>query len=80
MGFTLPLLFGALLVGLLLIILALILARLLSLLLLLLLLPLPCATCFLVRLSLVLLFLSFRAIFLPTATTPLRARNVGGSD
>jgi len=74
LGLTLPLLFGALLGGLLLLALALILACRLSLLLLSLLLPLTCATSFLVRLSLVFLFLGFRAIFLPAATTPLGTR------
>lgn len=93
LGFTLPLLFGALLGGLLLLSLALILARLLSLLLLVLLLPLPLfgATGFLCGLSLgslvliwlCLIFLgAFLATFLASfpAATPLRACNVGGAD
>ena len=88
MGFTLSLLFGALLLGLLLIILALILARRLILLL-----PSLGATgvpfslslglLILVGLALIWLGLIFLATvlpILPAATTPLRARNVGGSD
>ena len=81
LGFTLPLLFGALLVGLLLIILALILARLLGLLLL-------CPTGVPFRLSLGVLVLTCLCLILlatvlpilPGATTPLRARDAGGSD
>ena len=88
LGFPLPLLFGALLVGLLLIILALILARLLILLL-----PSLSATSvpfglslgllILVGLALIWLCLIFLATVLPilsAATTPLRARDAGGSD
>jgi uncharacterized BrkB/YihY/UPF0761 family membrane protein len=82
LGFTLPLLFGALLAGLLLIILALILARRLSLLLLCST-GVPCGLSLgvLVLICLVLIWLCLVLLitFLPTTTTPLRARNVGGS-
>ena len=86
LGFTLPLLFGTLLGGLLLLSLALILAGLLSLLFVLLLpLPLFGATGFLCGLSLgslvlIWLCLIFLAAFLATTATALRARNVGGAD
>jgi hypothetical protein len=93
LGFTLPLLFGALLASLLLLTAlivpwALILARLLRLLLLLLMLPLLSATGVPFGLSLGVLvliwlcwiFLARFLAFLPSAATPLRTRNVGGAD